>query len=146
MNDDTQYYESRSFRWLVADFVTETAGVDAAAVVTSAGEILAGAPQPASTSRANAIEGLASVVYSLTKSAGKGATALGFGVMRHVLVEFGDNYLVIAPVSGDAVVGAVVNEAADVGRAVEELERLCGHLGELWSEDLLGVLRRERVA
>ncbi|GIF75641.1 GntR family transcriptional regulator [Asanoa siamensis] len=108
----TRSSEAALFCWMLDTFVSHTAGVREAIVVSYDGLLMA---MSATTERASA-ERLAAIVGGFSGLAGGTANAYGLGGLNRVVVDLADGYLLTFQLSRGPVFGVVADRSAELDR------------------------------
>jgi len=122
---------------LLTEFKLDVTGAENAMVISADGFALAAA-EGASYKGS---EQLAAVVAGMTSLATGAADLVNFGELHQVIVEMDGGYFFIMAANESAVVGAVANDAADLGSVGYELTLLTDKVANLLNPALIEQLK-----
>jgi uncharacterized protein len=127
----------RDVNWLLDNFVEQVAGVEQAIGVSSDGLLMA---ISAPLDRADA-DKLAAIISGTTSLAMSASRLLGKGVLRQVITEFGEGYLLVSAISGGSCLGVVTSPDCDLGLVGYQSTMLVQRIGALLTPELVTSLK-----
>ncbi|BCY13415.1 roadblock/LC7 domain-containing protein [Actinoplanes sp. L3-i22] len=109
--------EVKTFNWLLGSFVTRTAGVQEAVVVSSDGLLMA---RSSKLDEADP-ERLAAVVSGMTSLSAGASEWYRLGALNRVVVDVSDGYLVVTSISRGSSLGVVASRSANLATVAYEM-------------------------
>src|SRR5215468_6296891 len=129
--------EAKTFNWLLDSFTSGTAGVLEAIAVSSDGLLMA---MSSIRDRANA-ERLAAVVSGMTSLAGGASSSYALGMLKRVVVDMTDGYLLITAISSGSVLGVIAERSANVATVAYEMTLFATRAGSALTPTLIVELK-----
>ena len=123
--------------WLIANFVTGTAGVERAVAVSTDGLVVA---MSEGIGRDDA-DRLAAVVTGLQSLAEGAARVMGVGGVDQIVVEMHGAYLLVAAIGDGSTLGVVASKDCDLGLVGYEITLLVQRVGSHLTPELVAELR-----
>lgn len=129
--------EAQNFTWLLRTFVSDTAGVIEAIVVSVDGLLMAtsGAPETEDTDRLAAIS---SSLLSLAVGVGQ---CYHMGDPDKILIQLTHGHLIVTTISDDSVLAVLVSEQANLGTVAYEASVLAHRAGVALTPQLVEELK-----
>lgn len=109
--------EVKTFNWLLGSFVTRTAGVQEAVVVSTDGLLMARSSKRDESDP----ERLAAVVSGMISLAAGASEWYRLGAMNRVVVDVSDGYLVVTNISRGSALGVVASRSANLATVAYEM-------------------------
>ncbi|HZC99169.1 MAG TPA: roadblock/LC7 domain-containing protein [Actinomycetes bacterium] len=129
--------DAQNLNWLVNTFVSNTAGVTHAIVVSSDGLLLA-ISQQLDRARADQLAAVASGMASLTAGA---ARLLGAGRVNQTVVEMERGFVFVTTISDGSCLAALAGPSCDVGLVGYEMALLVARAGDVLTPQLRAELQ-----
>ena len=124
--------------WLLANFATNTAGVEHALAVSSDGLLMA----MSSTLDRGRADKLAAIISGV-RSLGDGcAYVLGKGGVAQHILEMRDGFFFVSAISGGSALGVVTARGVDLGLIGYEMTMLVERVGAQLTPELITELKR----
>jgi predicted regulator of Ras-like GTPase activity (Roadblock/LC7/MglB family) len=109
--------EAQTFNWLLARFVSETAGVRETIAVSADGLLIA---MSQNVARADA-DRLAAITSALTSLADGASRMFDLGVPSKVIIDLDRGYLLVSAISPGSVLGVIAKKDANLGNLAYDI-------------------------
>ncbi|WP_369245528.1 roadblock/LC7 domain-containing protein [Streptomyces sp. R41] len=130
--------DSRTFNWLLANFVRNTDGVRDAVAVSSDGLLIAVSDGLGRT-EADHLAAIVSGLSSLARSASK---RYGFDGVKLIMIEMGRGFLLVSAVRDGSCLGVLADSSGELGLVGYEMAVLAERAGDLLTPALIADLRQ----
>ena len=134
--------KANNVKWLMANFVRSTPGVEQAVAVSSDGLLIALSSQ---LDRASA-DKMAAIITGIRALSHGAANELAKGQVMQVLVEMANAYLFVSAISGGSTLGVVTTRDCDLGLVGFEITLLVERVGAQLTPTLITELKNSLVA
>ncbi|MEU2774830.1 roadblock/LC7 domain-containing protein [Streptomyces sp. NPDC007162] len=130
--------DSRTFNWLLANFVRSTDGVRDAVAVSSDGLLIAVSDGLGRT-EADHLAAIVSGLSSLARSASK---RYGFDGVKLIMIEMGRGFLLVSAIRDGSCLGVLADSSGELGLVGYEMAVLAERAGDLLTPTLIADLRQ----
>lgn len=138
MSVDVQHADSRTFNWLLANFVRNTDGVRDAVAVSSDGLLIAVSEGLGRTDA----DHLAAVVSGLASLARSASRRYDFDGMKLLMIEMRRGFLMVSAIRDGSCIGVLADSNAELGLVGYEMAVLGERAGDLLTPALIADLRQ----
>ena len=129
--------EAQDFNWLLADFATETLGVQEALAVSADGLLLA-----ASRGRERpSIDQICAIVSGLSSLTTGAARCVELEEVEQVIIEMAGGYLFVARIGDGSSLAVAAERRADIGLVGYQMTLLINRVGEVLTPALVDELQ-----
>lgn len=129
--------EAEDFNWLLADFATETLGVQEALAVSADGLLLA-----ASRGRERpSIDQICAIVSGLSSLTTGAARCFELEEVEQVIIEMAGGYLFVARIGDGSSLAVAAERRADIGLVGYQMTLLINRVGEVLTPALVDELQ-----
>jgi predicted regulator of Ras-like GTPase activity (Roadblock/LC7/MglB family) len=135
---DVQHADSRTFNWLLANFVRNTDGVRDAVAVSSDGLLIAVSEGLGRTDA----DHLAAVVSGLASLARSASRRYDFDGMKLLMIEMRRGFLMVSAIRDGSCIGVLADSNAELGLVGYEMAVLGERAGDLLTPALIADLRQ----
>ncbi|MFJ9567575.1 roadblock/LC7 domain-containing protein [Streptomyces fuscichromogenes] len=130
--------DSRTFNWLLANFVKATDGVRDAVAVSSDGLLIAVSDGLGRT-EADHLAAIVSGLSSLARSASK---RYSFDGVKLIMIEMGRGFLLVSAIRDGSCLGVLADSSGELGLVGYEMAVLAERAGDLLTPTLIADLRQ----
>lgn len=130
--------DSRTFNWLLANFVRNTDGVRDAVAVSSDGLLIAVSDGLGRT-EADHLAAIVSGLSSLARSASK---RYSFDGVKLIMIEMGRGFLLVSAIRDGSCLGVLADSSGELGLVGYEMAVLSERAGDLLTPTLIADLRQ----
>ncbi|MFK0152649.1 roadblock/LC7 domain-containing protein [Streptomyces sp. NPDC090499] len=130
--------DSRTFNWLLVNFVKSTDGVRDAVAVSSDGLLIAVSDGLGRT-EADHLAAIVSGLSSLARSASK---RYSFDGVKLIMIEMGRGFLLVSAIRDGSCLGVLADSSGELGLVGYEMAVLAERAGDLLTPTLIADLRQ----